>query len=222
MSQPAADSVADSCQGFVLAGGQSSRMGQDKSLVRCKGVPLIQHALDILRAVRIEPCIAGASANLSSFAPVIQDAPGFSGLGPLSGICAALAAASARFVVFVPVDMPLIPHELIRYLVHHAQATESAVTVASICGFVETFPVVVDREAARILNRSVQSEDRKCLKAFRAAAVALSRPLSAVPVEFLLQAGQIHDPHGLPPSAWFLSLNSLADLTKAESLLSTL
>jgi molybdenum cofactor guanylyltransferase len=219
LSLTASDPAATCCEGFVLAGGQSSRMGQDKSLVRFRGVPLIQHALQILRAAGIEARIAGARADLSSFAPAIPDDPAFSGLGPLSGICPAMGAASARFVVFIPVDLPLVPHELIRYLVHHARTTESAVTLASICGFVETFPVVIDSEAAPLLYQSLRSDDRKSLNAFRAAADALSRPFSVVPVEFLIQAGQIHDPHGLPPNAWFLSLNTPEDLHAAEALL---
>ncbi len=34
---------------FILAGGRSSRMGQDKALVTLNGMPLIQHAIAIFR-----------------------------------------------------------------------------------------------------------------------------------------------------------------------------
>lgn len=218
MRLPAGD-LAGTCEGFVLAGGRSSRMGKDKSLVSFNGVPLVRCAIEILRAAGLDPHIAGARVDLSPYAPAVADDPAHAGLGPLAGICPALEVCSARFAVFIPVDLPLLPPGLVSYLVHHAQVTESAITLASICGFVETFPVVIARDAAPMLKASLRSEDRKCLNAFRRAAEALSRPCSAVPVELLLQAGQICDPDGLPPRAWFLSINNTEDLAEAEAFL---
>src|SRR5262249_41509336 len=123
-------------------------MGQDKALVPIRGVPLILHATGILRDAGLCPKIAGASAELSSIAPVVPDDLDLPGLGPLSGICSALSASATRYSVFLPVDLPLIPVGLISYLVHHAKITESLVTVVSIAGFIQTFPAVIDAHAA--------------------------------------------------------------------------
>lgn len=204
---------------FILAGGRSSRMGQDKSLVTLNGTPLIQHAIAIFRSVGLEPCIAGARSDLSTFAPVIADDPAHAGLGPLSGICPALDAGTARYAIFLPVDLPLLPSGLIAYLLHHAELSESAITVASIAGFIETFPVVVDRAAAPELQSSLRSNDRNCLAAFRTASNALSKPFSVLPVELLIQAGQVADSMGLPAHTWFLSTNTPTDIARADSLL---
>ena len=216
LPQPGSAEIAD---GFVLAGGSSSRMGQDKSLLSFNGAPLIQHAVGILRAAGLEPRIAGARGDLSSFAPVVGDEPDYPGLGPLSGICSALETGSARYAVFLPVDLPLLPPALVAYLLHHAECTGSAIALASIGGFVETFPVVIDRAAAPTLRASLRSENRKCLTAFQAAAAVLGRLFSAVPVELLLQAGQVYDPVGLPASVWFFSINTPGDLVRAEGLM---
>lgn len=218
MSLPVCGAVEGICEGFVLAGGRSSRMGRDKSLISFDGLPLIQHAINILRAAGLDPRIAGARGDLSSFAPTLADDRGYPGLGPLSGICPALVASSARYAIFIPVDLPLLPPALVRYLVHHAQVAESAITMASICGFVETFPVVIDRAATPKLNACLRSGDRKCLTAFEAVANALSRPVSILQVEFLTQAGQVADDYGLPAQAWFLSINAPEDLARAEGL----
>ena len=207
-----------STQAFILAGGRSDRMGRDKALVEFEGKPLIWHALELLRSLDFEPHVAGARSDLSSFAPVLPDDSSLPGCGPLSGICAALRSITSRFALFLPVDMPLIPSSLIEYLLHHAEVTESAVTIASLSGFLETFPVVLDRAAAPFLQASLESRDRNCLAAFRTAATSLQRPFSSVPAELLLQAGQISHPRFLPPEAWFLSINTPSDLVRAQSL----
>ena len=218
MNQLPSGPAAEICEGFVLAGGRSSRMGRDKSLIDFNGAPLVRYAMEILRASGLDPKIAGARADLSGFAPTIADDPAYPGLGPLSGICPALDSIATRFAVFIPVDMPLLPPRLIEYLVHHAGITGSVITMASLSSFIETFPVVIDRAAAPMLKGSLRSDDRKCLTAFRAAAQALSRPISILPVELLLQVGQVQDCRGLSPQAWFLSVNTPADLSRAEDL----
>ena len=102
--------------GFVLAGGQSSRMGQDKALLLFAGRPLVAHALSIFSRAGIAASIAGVRSSartaLEAFAPVVEDAE--PGLGPLAGICAALASTSARYAVFLPVDLPLLPSRAYR------------------------------------------------------------------------------------------------------------
>lgn len=201
---------------FVLAGGQSSRMGRDKALLSFAGEPLIARALGILREAGLEASIAGARSSLESFAPVVADAA--RGLGPLSGICAALQSASARWAVFLPVDLPLLPAALLAYLLRHAQTTGRAITVASACGFAQTFPAVVDRAALPALEAELQAGRRGCFAAFQAAAVSLGESVQGIAVEFLVQAGQVAHPDALSAFEWFLNVNSPQDLARAEAL----
>jgi molybdenum cofactor guanylyltransferase len=200
--------------GFVLAGGQSSRMGRDKALVPFGSQSLIANALSILRQAGVRASIAGARTDLRDFAPVVEDAT--PDLGPLSGVCAALASMSARYAVFLSVDLPLIPASLIRFLLHHAQITGRAVTVPSINGFAQTFPVVLDRAALPALDAELAAGRRGCFAAFRAAAAALNQPVSTVPVELLVQCGHADHPTALPPVRWFLNINTPADLERAS------
>lgn len=202
-------------EGFVLAGGRSSRMGRDKALIEVAGRPLVEHAIEILRGAGLEPRIAGAQGNLTRFASVVADVQGDSGLGPLAGICAALAACESRFAVFLPVDLPLIPASLIEYLVHHAIVSEAAVTVVSVAGFVQTFPAVVDRAALGSLRESLHSGDRNCLRAFR----AVPGDLSVLALELLVQPGQLRHPRTLHPSQWFLNVNTPEDVERVSAVM---
>ena len=219
MSLPHSGSGDVDVDGFILAGGQSSRMGQDKALIQLAGTPLIQRALAILRAASLNPRIAGTKSDLGSWAPAVPDDLNESGLGPLSGVCSALSFTSARYSVFLPVDLPFMPSSLITHLLHQAAIAQPAVTTVSIAGFIQTFPAVVHRATLPALQSSLRSNDRNCLRAFREAADALSKPFSVLPVELLLQAGQVSHPQGFPGPLWFLNVNSRQDLSRAESLL---
>lgn len=202
--------------GFVLAGGRSSRMGRDKALLPFAGQPLIARALGTLREAGVSASISGARALLESLAPVVTDFA--RGLGPLSGICSALDSTSARWAVFLPVDLPLLPASLVAYLLQHAQTTGEAITVASVTGVAHTFPAVVDRAALPALDAELRADRRKCFAAFEAAASALGQSLAPVPVEWLVQSGHVSHPRGLPAVYWFLNVNSPEDLKRAETL----
>jgi len=206
--------------GFVLAGGQSSRMGRDKALLEFAGRPLVVHALSIFEEAGIPAMIAGAASSalrsLPIFAPIVEDAA--PGLGPLSGICTALSIISARYAVFLPVDQPLLPPSLIVFLLRHARITGSAVTVPAVSGFAQTFPVVLDRAALPALQNELDSQRYGCFSAFQTASAALGHSVSSIAVELVAQTGEVSDPLGLPPIHWFLNLNTLDDLARAEAL----
>jgi molybdenum cofactor guanylyltransferase len=208
--------------GFVLAGGQSSRMGHDKALLQFAGRPLVTRALSIVQSAGLSASIAGAQpaalSSLRAFAPLIQDSE--PNRGPLSGICAALASASKHHAVFLPVDLPFMPASLLLFLLHHARVTGHAVTLPSVNGFVQTFPAVLDRALLPGLQAALHSSDQGCFSAFHTAAASLGQPVSRVAVEFLVQSGQVLHPDGLPAARWFLNLNNPSDLKRAETLAS--
>lgn len=200
--------------GFVLAGGESRRMGADKALRQLCGQPLVVHALEILRGAGLAVSVAGARSQLAAYAPVIEDAGG----GPLSGICAALAATSAQFSVFLSIDMPLLPSSLVRALTQHAQLSGAAVISASVSGFSETFPVIVKRGLLPAIELERREGNRGCFSALRAAAARLGQSTATLSVENLVQCGHVNDPRGLPPTYWFLNVNTPADLARAEAM----
>jgi molybdopterin-guanine dinucleotide biosynthesis protein A len=202
--------------GFVLAGGRSSRMGQDKSLVLFNGQPMIAYSLAALGQAALPASISGGQPALAAFAPLITD--GQSGLGPLAGICSALASTLVRRAVFLSVDAPLLPAALLGLLVSHAAITGALITVASVNGFAQTFPAVLDRAALPALARELASGRLGCFRAFRAAADSRKETVAVLPVELLVQAGQIAHPLGLPAAWWFLNANTPEELARAQIL----
>ncbi|MGB6686783.1 MAG: molybdenum cofactor guanylyltransferase [Terracidiphilus sp.] len=211
----AAEIVSDAA-GFVLAGGASSRMGTDKALVSLSGRPLIEHSLAILHEAGLNASIAGARSSLTDIAPVVTDPT--PDLGPLAGVCAALASTCAQWAVLLSVDLPLIPASLISYLLRHARITGAAVTLAAANGFPQTFPAVIDRAMLPGLSAELEAGRSGCFSAFRSAAASLAQNMAVLPVELLAQAGHAVHPAGLPAALWFVNVNTPADLERAERL----
>lgn len=124
--------------GCILAGGRSSRMGQDKSALELKGKSLLELAQQLLHN-------AGATQVLISGRPDLPD--GIPDLlphcGPPGGVYACLhhikthQVLDGSAIVFIPVDMPLLQVASIELLLeasrHH-----------SACHFeAEVFPCVL-------------------------------------------------------------------------------
>lgn len=208
-----ADGLPDAV-GFVLAGGRSSRMGADKAMVRLNGKPLVEHAIRILRDAGLAASLAGGAPTLGTIAPLVEDRQ--PGLGPLSGICNALASTTAHWAVFLPVDLPLLPASLVACLLQHAGVTGAAVTVPSANGFAQTFPAVVDRAILPMLEKELKSGSGGCFSGFQVAAASRGEAVTVVPVEMLLQAGQLNHPMGSPAAWWFHNVNTVEDLRRAE------
>ena len=97
----------ETCTGFVLAGGKSSRMGQDKALTDYRGRPLIRCAIDVLRELTEDVQIVGDPQRYSFLQlPVLPDQIPLH--GPLSGIHAGLKATQTKHNFFLACDLPLM------------------------------------------------------------------------------------------------------------------
>ncbi|WP_213806155.1 molybdenum cofactor guanylyltransferase [Granulicella sp. dw_53] len=108
--------------GYVLAGGKSSRMGQDKALLPLQGKPLVLHAVVKLRRVCMDVHILSSKAELDAYAPLVRDL--HPGSGPLGGIEAALMHSQHDWNLFMPVDMPFLPSSFLDRWVRMAVVRE--------------------------------------------------------------------------------------------------
>ncbi len=190
-------------------------MGADKATVEFDGLSLIEHAIGLLRQAGLPVLIAGDRPDLQNFAPTVDDLG--SSRGPLGGICGAWQVTSVPRAVFVTVDLPLLPAELIGVMQEIAQVTGHAVVLPSVNGFVQTFPAVLNRATLPALKAELAAGRGGCFSAFRAAADALGQQVHIVQTEELVQAGQLTHPDGLPVTRWFFNINSVADLARART-----
>jgi molybdopterin-guanine dinucleotide biosynthesis protein A len=98
--------------GFVLAGGKSTRMGDDKALLPFCGRPMVEIAVEKLRSFCVVVSIAGNRDDLARYADVVHEMRVEA--GPAAGVEAGLKAAKQPWVLCIPVDVPLVPSALLR------------------------------------------------------------------------------------------------------------
>ncbi len=97
---------------IILAGGRSSRMGQDKALLKLQGKTLLHRAVSLVKAAGINQILI--SRNEPGF---INDL--FPDTGPLAGIQSALLHVNADHCLVLPVDTPLLTADLLKLLLQH-------------------------------------------------------------------------------------------------------
>ena len=129
---------------FILAGGKSSRMGEDKAFLQLEGRTLLARALELARSVCGEVQIVGSSQKFFGFAPTVEDI--FRDQGPLAGIHAALKNTSADLSLVLAVDMPFLEAPFLRYLLAQAAAGKAVVTVPRCAGGWQPLCAVYRRE----------------------------------------------------------------------------
>ena len=98
--------------GVVLAGGRSSRMGQNKALLDYHGTPLLDHMIALLKSAGLNNVYV--SGEFEGYRCIPDNAPHE---GPAYAIYDVLKhLASYDGVLFVPVDMPLLNVGALRFL----------------------------------------------------------------------------------------------------------
>ncbi len=101
--------------GFILAGGVSRRMGQDKALMLFQGRPLIQSIAEVVETIAGSAIIVGDPDRYRHLGRVvIPDRRKES--GPLAGIEAGLMHSETDRNLFVACDMPELSADLLQKL----------------------------------------------------------------------------------------------------------
>ncbi|HEY6446622.1 MAG TPA: molybdenum cofactor guanylyltransferase [Acidobacteriaceae bacterium] len=200
---------------FVLAGGESSRMGRDKALLDLAGRPLIAHALDKLRALGCTPRICASRPDLAGFAPVIHDTS--PRCGPLGGLEAALSISGTDLNLFLPVDLPLLPLEFLRWLQTRAESTGAAATIPRYAGRPQPLCAIYSRRLLPGIRAALAAGHYKFMTAISAAAAALparspSSELDLFDTESIAAALIPHIwPADPPLHTWFRNINFPSD-----------
>ena len=144
--------------GVVLAGGRSTRMGEDKSRLVVEGMPLWKRQASLLREADVQEVLVSGSMSGpwagSGFRVVPDDLPG---IGPVAGIFSALRELPADFFVVVAVDMPRMDSGFLASLLQQA-ICQGVGVVPRVNGRWEPLAAVYTRSVLPLLKERIRLE----------------------------------------------------------------
>lgn len=108
--------LVEDITGVILSGGQSSRMGIIKSLLKIDDVTLIEKIYNMMKSVFENVIISSNYPELYDFLPTVKVEDVYKGFGPLGGIHAALKYVPTEKIFIVSSDMPFILPAAVKYL----------------------------------------------------------------------------------------------------------
>jgi molybdenum cofactor guanylyltransferase len=233
MQESVRDSILSDSEGWVIAGGQSRRMGRDKAAALLAGKPLLAHMLAKLAALGLPARLGGLRGSVPGVhVDVVQDRQSGddSPCGPLSGIETALRECRRPTVLVVPVDLPLVPVSFLRLLLDRAHRTGAVATIPRIAGTPQPVCAVYRHNLQRPIEQALDSGEHKVIRAVFAAAQSISDRVDLFDAESLAAAGSV-DSSGdgdtlraatrLPLHLQFMNCNTPEELRLAESLLAS-
>jgi molybdenum cofactor guanylyltransferase len=148
---------------LILSGGNSSRMGNDKSELTLEGKSLLTRSLETANELSPKQVMVSSNKHLKlNNAQVVAD--NFKALGPLSGIEAALKfiqqnmeIANNELLLVLPVDMPLVNGLLLKQLLDAASQQVQQANTSNVWCF-EGYPMPLLLKVSRELYQQVFRE----------------------------------------------------------------
>jgi molybdenum cofactor guanylyltransferase len=197
---------------IILAGGLSTRFGQDKGLLLLANKPLIKHVMNAIGNLVNETLIVVSSetqaANYSkvtgSNAKVLVDKENVR--CPLVGVLTGFEGAHGEYSILVPCDTPFVSREILLLLLELCP-NKTAVIPRWPNGYVEPLQAVYH-------TKSVADVTAEALKEGKANMQCMIDKLHGVRYVSTLVLRQLD-----PDLKTFMNINTMLDLKKAEAML---
>jgi len=151
-------------KGIVLAGGKSSRFGEDKALARWNGKTLMERAVELLDSLRLDPVVIANSTRDYSFltCPIANDL--IPEKGPLGGLYTACSLFPEMSLLVLTCDMPLLTQNILNKLIQNQQPSDQAV-VFNCKGALQPFPGIYPGTLKEVI-RDILSSEELSMKSF--------------------------------------------------------
>ncbi|MBN1934694.1 MAG: molybdenum cofactor guanylyltransferase [Anaerolineae bacterium] len=151
----------DNISGIILAGGKSSRLGQNKALIEFEGKPIVQHVVDVLRPLVDEIVLATNTPESFAFLKLRMVADLYAETGALGGLHAGLSAIQSEYGLVVGCDMPFLNTALLQHMLLHTTGYD--IVMPHIDDYYEPLHAIYARRCLAVIEHSIQSGQRRLL-----------------------------------------------------------
>ena len=153
--------------GIVLAGGRSSRMGEDKSLMKLNGKSLVEYAIDALKPLSDKVIISSNNPNYHFTGCEVwpDELPD---QAPIIGIYSCLKRSETEINIFLSCDMPLMSTSMIGFLIAKSAAFDITVPIHE-NGQIEPLCGIYKKSSIGILKEFIDKENYRLNECIRSA-----------------------------------------------------
>jgi len=149
---------------IIMAGGDSARMGQDKSMLLIRDKPMIKHIVDQLRPHFNQILISSSDTSKYSFLGVEIIPDRVADQGPLMGIASALKASANVLNFVIACDIPQVDMALVRMMLRQARGYDAVVPTTGPSQYEPLF-AVYKKDILATIEDALSSGQRRIIDA---------------------------------------------------------
>ena len=163
---------------IIMAGGDSGRMGQDKSMLAIKGQPMIKHIYDQLCPHFNQILVSSNEVAKYGFLGIEVIADRVAGRGPLMGIASALEISANDINFVVACDIPQIDMGFVRAMIRQSRGYD-AVLPKTLSQQYEPLFAVYSKSVLAVIEESLAAGNNRIIDALSDCKVKYVNPNGA-------------------------------------------
>ena len=143
--------------GIILSGGKSSRMGENKSIMKIGNRNVIEYVTDLMKSLFNKVILITNDPDDYKFLDLEMYADIFLRMGPLAGIHSGLNNSKTIKNFIISCDIPLMKAAMIKYLTEFK--TDKPITIAKADGFIQQLCGVYDKKCLPAAEEILSSQN---------------------------------------------------------------
>lgn len=150
---------------FILSGGSSSRMGENKSLLKLGESSVIETISLLMQSLFKNVFLITNSAPVYEFLNIKTFADIYKGKGPISGIHSGLTHSLTERNLVVSCDMPLLTKETILEMI--CLNSSKPIIVFSVNNFIHPLPGIYSKSVLPVIEEIITKNEPNNRKNFK-------------------------------------------------------